>query len=105
MYIFKQISKVNVETGKITSWTASNEDGLASEPVFVQNSEMANPEEDDGVILSVLLTNTKLNCVSLLILNAKDMKEIGRIEFTALGIVTGTPHGNWTQFGENKCTL
>lgn len=102
---FSKISKVNVKTRQITSWTATDEDGSASEPIYVSNPVELNSEEDDGVILTILLTKTKLNWVSLVILNAKEMKEIGTVEFTTLGIVTGTSQGSWRQAGQNIFTF
>lgn len=71
-----------------------------SEPVFVSNPTNPNSDEDEGVILSALLPNDKPTSVSLLVLNAKDMTEIGRAEFTAAGAVTGTFHGQWAQSGQ-----
>lgn len=90
---------MNVATGEIKCWTA-DKNSRASEPIFVADPTKINAEEDDGVILAALLPNDKPTNVSLLILNARDMTEIGRTDFTALGNVTGTFHGEWAQLGE-----
>lgn len=45
------------------------------EPIFVPNPD--GTEEDDGVVLSVVLDG-KVGTSMMLVLNAKDMKEIGR---------------------------
>lgn len=101
-YLF-QISKVNVKTGERNSWTA-DENCRLSEPIFVPDPTKTNAEEDDGVVLAALLPNDSPKSVSLLVLNASDMTEIGRTEFTALGGVSGTFHGEWAQSGEKVHT-
>lgn len=98
-----QISKVNARTGERKSWTA-DENCRLSEPIFVPDPTKTNAEEDDGVVLAALLPNDSPKSVSLLILNASDMTEIGRTEFTALGGVSGTFHGEWAQSGEKVHT-
>ncbi|KAG7484812.1 hypothetical protein MATL_G00054770 [Megalops atlanticus] len=49
-----------------------------SEPVFVPSSDAK--EEDDGVILSVVITPTQENSTFLLVLDAKTFEELGRAE-------------------------
>ncbi|KAI1903298.1 hypothetical protein AGOR_G00025760 [Albula goreensis] len=49
-----------------------------SEPVFVPSPN--STEEDDGVILSVVLTPTQENSTFLLVLDAKTFEELGRAE-------------------------
>jgi len=97
------IHKVNVNTGEALYWT-SKEDIRISEPVFVPDPTKANPEEDDGVVLTALLARDKPNKVTLLVLNAKDMTELARSDFTAAGAVTATFHGQWAQAGEKLHT-
>lgn len=64
------------------------------------NPTKDNPEEDDGVVLAAYLPNDKPKSVSLLVLNAKDMTEIAKVDFQAAGSVTGTFHGMWAQAKE-----
>ena len=54
---------------------------MVSEPVFVQNTSLDHPAEDDGVILATLLHENEPTKTSLLILNAKNMMEFGRVDF------------------------
>ncbi|XP_045569537.1 beta,beta-carotene 9',10'-oxygenase [Salmo salar] len=49
-----------------------------SEPVFVPSPEAV--EEDDGVILSVVVTPTEDKRTFLLVLNARTWEELGRAE-------------------------
>ncbi|KAL0993793.1 hypothetical protein UPYG_G00114000 [Umbra pygmaea] len=49
-----------------------------SEPVFVPSPEAV--EEDDGVILSVVVTPNEDNCTFLLVLDARTWEELGRAE-------------------------
>ncbi|ODM91952.1 Beta,beta-carotene 15,15'-monooxygenase [Orchesella cincta] len=93
------VTKIDVVTGKKIDWVPE-EGTMASEPVFVPDPTKANPEEDDGVILTALLPTDKPTNVSLLVLDAKTMKEVARAEFSAEGAVTGTFHGQWAQTGE-----
>ncbi|CAL8110499.1 unnamed protein product [Orchesella dallaii] len=93
------VTKIDIETGKKIEWVVE-EGTMASEPVFVPDTTKVNPEEDDGVILTALLPCDKPTSVSLLVLNAKTMKEIARAEFAAEGAITGTFHGQWAQTGE-----
>jgi carotenoid cleavage dioxygenase-like enzyme len=97
------ISKVNVKTGEKRSWTL-DENCMLSEPIFVPDPTKPNGEEDDGVILAAVLPNDSPKSISLLILNASDMTEIGRTNFSALGGVPGTFHGEWAQTGEKVHT-
>jgi hypothetical protein len=52
-------------------------DGAFCEPIFIPNTEYAFPEEDDGIMLSLVVYSNALKEVSLLILNPKTMKEVG----------------------------
>ncbi|XP_077313812.1 carotenoid-cleaving dioxygenase, mitochondrial-like isoform X1 [Lithobates pipiens] len=68
--------KVDVETKKAKIW---KEDGFyPSEPIFVPSPDSV--EEDDGVLLSAVLTPHQDKSTFLLILNAKDFTEIARAE-------------------------
>ncbi|XP_075047215.1 carotenoid-cleaving dioxygenase, mitochondrial-like isoform X1 [Mixophyes fleayi] len=68
--------KVDVETKKAKVW---KEEGLyPSEPIFVPYPDSV--EEDDGVILSVVLTPHQDKNTFLLILDAKDFTEVARAE-------------------------
>ncbi|XP_027021164.2 carotenoid-cleaving dioxygenase, mitochondrial isoform X2 [Tachysurus fulvidraco] len=66
--------KIDLESKKIKAWRLPGV--YPSEPVFVPspNSE----EEDDGVILSVVLTPTEDKGTFLLVLDAKTFEEVGR---------------------------
>lgn len=68
--------KVDVETKRAKVW---KEDGYyPSEPIFVPYPDSV--EEDDGVILSAVLTPHQDKNIFLLILDAKDFTEIARAE-------------------------
>jgi len=77
------------------------------EPIFVPRSSKPSeltgsenftedPEEDDGVILTVALSNLNPNHVALIILHAKTMTELAIAEFHTSGEVAPTFHGIWT---------
>lgn len=68
----QNLVKINVATGKSTLW---NIEGYPTEPFFV--ARPGAQTEDDGVVLSVVLDATKKQSF-LVILDAKDMKEIAR---------------------------
>jgi torulene dioxygenase len=74
-------------------------DVLVSEPIFVPNTTLDNPAEDDGVILVTLLHENEPQKTTLLILNAKDMKELAQVEFKTEGTTPITFHGQWAQTG------
>ncbi|XP_068681923.1 carotenoid-cleaving dioxygenase, mitochondrial-like [Montipora foliosa] len=84
--IFGKLVKVNVETKEFVTWEEPG--GFASEPVFVKAPD--GKAEDDGVILSCVI-NVEDQSTSLLVLDAKEFKELGR------GVVEGvtpvTLHG------------
>ncbi|XP_075694887.1 carotenoid-cleaving dioxygenase, mitochondrial-like [Rhinoderma darwinii] len=68
--------KVDVDTKQFKVW---QEDGFyPSEPVFVPSPDSC--EEDDGVILSAVVSPRQDKTTFLLILDAKNFKEIGRAE-------------------------
>lgn len=83
--------KVDVRNKTKLTWCEKNV--YPSEPIFVP---CKNPQsEDDGVILaSMVWGEGDENHVGLLVLDAKDMKELGRCEFTNLpGPVPKCLHG------------
>jgi len=91
MLNFDGITKLNMCTGELKIW--SDERYYASEPIFV---EKPNAEtEDDGVILSLILHKTKPRELALIVLDAKDLQEVCRVNFKAEGAVTGTFHGQF----------
>ncbi|XP_066514617.1 carotenoid-cleaving dioxygenase, mitochondrial [Hoplias malabaricus] len=68
--------KMDLESKKFKVW---HQPGLyPSEPVFVPSPDAE--EEDDGVILSVVITPTKERGTFLLVLDAKTFQELGRAE-------------------------
>lgn len=87
-----QISKIDIAKGTETKYTV--ERGITiSEPVFIANPKGA--EEDDGVLIAALLYKADHRDVKLVVINAKDMKEVGSAFFKAEGTVTATFHGQW----------
>ncbi|KAJ8276086.1 hypothetical protein COCON_G00078380 [Conger conger] len=66
-----------------------------SEPVFVPSPNAT--EEDDGVILSVVLTPTKENSSFLLVLDARTFEELGRAE-----VPVNMPYGFHGVFNSNN---
>jgi carotenoid isomerooxygenase len=57
--------------------------------------ELQSEDEDDGVLIMSLLRSRCDNEVSLLILNARNMTEIGRVQFETCGPVPKCLHGLW----------
>ncbi|XP_062844401.1 carotenoid-cleaving dioxygenase, mitochondrial [Trichomycterus rosablanca] len=68
--------KMDLQDKKLKAWYQPG--FFPSEPVFVPSPSAE--EEDDGVILSVVLTPTKDKETFLLVLDAKTFKELGRAE-------------------------
>lgn len=71
--IFGHLVKLNVETKEFVTWKEPG--GFVSEPVFVKAPD--GKEEDDGVVLSCVI-NVSDQTTSLLVLDAKEFKELGR---------------------------
>jgi len=71
--IFGHLIKLNVETKEFVTWKEPG--GFVSEPVFVKAPD--GKEEDDGVVLSCVI-NISDQTTSLLVLDAKEFKELGR---------------------------
>ena len=80
------ILKINVSTGNVQEWKEPG--GLAGEPIFIPRPEAR--EEDDGVILTVVTQECK-NDSYLLVLDARDLKEIARSE--AIHLIPYGLHG------------
>lgn len=71
---------------------------LVSEPVFVSRGSDSD-KEDDGVVLSLLTKKNEPDYAGLLILDAKDLGEVARIDFRTKGSVTPTLHGLFNKNG------
>uniref|UniRef100_A0A8C6P8W6 Beta-carotene 15, 15-dioxygenase 2, like n=1 Tax=Nothobranchius furzeri TaxID=105023 RepID=A0A8C6P8W6_NOTFU len=85
--------KMDVRTKELKVWRYP---GLyPSEPVFVASPKAA--EEDDGVVLSVIITPRKEKSTFLLVLDAKTFTELGRAE-VPVNIPCGT-HGVFNEMG------
>lgn len=72
--------------GEFVTW--EEPEGFTSEPVFVRTPD--GKAEDDGVILSCVI-NVKDQTTSLLILDAKEFKELGRA--VVQEVTSATLHG------------
>ena len=83
---FLRLVKLNVETKEFVTWEESG--GFTSEPVFVKAPD--GNAEDDGVVLSCVINPTD-QTTSLLVLDAKEFKELGRA--VVQGVVPATLHG------------
>lgn len=86
---YNGLIKVDNEKKTALSWDEHN--AMPSEPVFVAFPDSKN--EDDGVLLSTLLYKDNENKVSLLVLDARDMTEIGRADFLTESSVPANFHG------------
>ncbi|XP_026177386.1 beta-carotene 15, 15-dioxygenase 2, like isoform X1 [Mastacembelus armatus] len=85
--------KMDLHTKELKVWRYP---GLyPSEPVFVASPKAT--EEDDGVVLSVIITPRKDKSTFLLILDAKNFTELGRAE-VPVNIPSGT-HGAFYKMG------
>ncbi|KFM61269.1 Beta,beta-carotene 15,15'-monooxygenase, partial [Stegodyphus mimosarum] len=84
---------VKVDTVSRTTISWSEENVVPSEPVFIAEPNSVN--EDSGVILTSLLYKDDETKVSMLVLNAKTMKEIGRVTFATNASVPGDFHGTF----------
>lgn len=85
--------KMDVHTKELKVWRYP---GLfPSEPVFVASPKAT--EEDDGVVLSVIITPREEKSTFLLVLDAKTFTELGRAE-VPVNIPYGT-HGVFNEMG------
>ncbi|KPJ14365.1 Beta,beta-carotene 9',10'-oxygenase [Papilio machaon] len=71
------VVKVDTWTGDYKTWFEA--DSFASEPVFVPEPQAQ--EEDAGILLCVLLCGSHACRISLLLLDARTMLEVGRVTF------------------------
>jgi len=71
--VFGHLIKLDVETKEFVTWKEPG--AFLSEPVFVKAPD--GKEEDDGVVLSCVI-NVSDQTTSLLVLDAKEFKELGR---------------------------
>ncbi|XP_039751227.1 carotenoid isomerooxygenase-like [Pararge aegeria] len=71
------IIKINANTGEVKTWHEYH--GCPSEPIFVPHPDAK--DEDDGVLLSALLWGNDDHAMTLLVLDAKDLKELARANF------------------------
>ncbi|XP_036399834.1 beta-carotene oxygenase 1, like [Megalops cyprinoides] len=69
-----KIGKIDIVTRKCLEWT--EEEYYPSEPVFVASPDAV--EEDDGVILSSVISTNPEKSPFMLVLNAKNFEEIAR---------------------------
>ncbi|CAH0714172.1 unnamed protein product, partial [Brenthis ino] len=83
------IIKIDNKTGEIKMWREF--DAHPSEPVFVACPDAK--DEDDGVILSSVLWSKDDHAVTLLVLNARDLNEIGRVQFVTPSQAARCFHG------------
>ena len=83
---FERLVKLNVETKEFVTWEESG--WFPSEPVFVKAPD--GKAEDDGIVLSCVI-NAIDQTTSLLVLDAKEFKELGRA--VVQGITPATLHG------------
>ena len=83
------IKKINLNTKEEISWSAAPS-GFVSEPIMVPSK--ASNKEDDGYIF-VLLWNGRRRGSDLVILDAKDLKELATYELP-ISIPHGL-HGSW----------
>lgn len=72
-YVADQLVKVNVKTGTMLTWSEDN--CYPGEPIFVPEPNAS--QEDQGIVVSVVLDATRERSF-LLMLNARDFKEIAR---------------------------
>ena len=84
--LLESLVKLNVQTKEFFTWEESG--GFASEPVFVKAPH--GKEEDDGVVLSCVI-NPSDQTTSLVVLDAKEFKELGRAVIE--GVTPATLHG------------
>uniref|UniRef100_H2ZKQ0 Uncharacterized protein n=1 Tax=Ciona savignyi TaxID=51511 RepID=H2ZKQ0_CIOSA len=84
-----QLVKINVEKKELLEWGET--DKFPSEPVFVPRPDAT--EEDDGIILSTVISKCPEDKTFLLILDASTFKEIARAEVDAK--LSYPLHGNF----------
>ncbi|KAG8184808.1 hypothetical protein JTE90_001505 [Oedothorax gibbosus] len=85
--------KVDVVNKTCTSW--SEEGAIPSEPVYIADPNAEKPEEDAGIVLASLLYRNDETKVSMVVLDARSMKEISRTTFSTKSSVPGDFHGTF----------
>ncbi|KAG8184810.1 hypothetical protein JTE90_001507 [Oedothorax gibbosus] len=85
--------KVDVVNKTCINW--SEEGAIPSEPVYIADPNAENPGEDAGIILASLLYRSDEKKVSLLVLDARSMKEISRTTFITKSSVPADFHGTF----------
>ncbi|GFT71054.1 beta,beta-carotene 9',10'-oxygenase [Nephila pilipes] len=85
--------KVDAANKTVIPW--SEEGAIPSEPVFISEPDVEKPSEDSGVILASLLYRNDETKVSMLVLDAKSMKEIGRVTYKTESSVPADFHGTF----------
>uniref|UniRef100_A0A8C1C5F5 Retinoid isomerohydrolase n=2 Tax=Cyprinus carpio TaxID=7962 RepID=A0A8C1C5F5_CYPCA len=83
-FIPDRICKLNVKTKE--TWVWQEPDSYPSEPLFVQNPD--GVDEDDGVLMTIVVSPGAQRPTFCLILNAKDLSEIARAEVDIMSPVT-----------------
>lgn len=93
-----QLIKVDTETKTQLIWKEAN--AAPNEPIFVPAPD-AKSEDDGVVVASVLYGGTDTNRVTLLVLDAKTFKELGRCEFKDLSDPVPRIFHGWFVNGRN----
>uniref|UniRef100_A0A8C2Q821 Retinoid isomerohydrolase n=1 Tax=Cyprinus carpio TaxID=7962 RepID=A0A8C2Q821_CYPCA len=83
-FIPDRICKLNVKTKE--TWVWQEPDSYPSEPLFVQNPD--GVDEDDGVLMTIVVSPGAQRPTCCLILNAKDLSEVARAEVDIMSPVT-----------------
>ncbi|CAH0714177.1 unnamed protein product, partial [Brenthis ino] len=83
------IIKVDTKTGEFLIWHEPQ--CSPSEPIFIAHP--GAKDEDDGVLLSAVLWGKEDHAVTLLVLNARNLKEIARAHFTTPSQIPKCFHG------------
>jgi carotenoid cleavage dioxygenase-like enzyme len=81
-YFENSLVKMDLETKTLKIWQG-NEHCFAGEPVFIQNPDANENDEDNGVVLTIVVDSRKGSNDFLLFLDAKTFTEIGRAKFNA----------------------
>ncbi|XP_046962607.1 carotenoid isomerooxygenase-like [Vanessa cardui] len=92
------IIKIDAVTGEVKTWR--EHDGYPSEAVFI--ARPGAKDEDDGVLLSAVIWGKMDNAVTLLVLDARDLREIARADFSTPSQMPKCFHG-W--FFPDKMTI
>ncbi|GFY54121.1 beta,beta-carotene 9',10'-oxygenase [Trichonephila inaurata madagascariensis] len=85
--------KVDAVNKTVIHWSEAA--AIPSEPVFISDPDSKEKSEDSGVILASLLFQNDETKVSMVVLDAKSMKEIGRVTFKTESSVPADFHGTF----------